>query len=229
MERAVERALSALAAWLAADAAGCRLAAGAANLQWRASLLAAAAGAPSSPRAAAASRLPGALRAFPSLCPRLQRVHLREAARSAAGLHTTVLPLLHDALAGFARAAGEAWALACAGGGGGGGGAGEDAAALLAQLRQALAARTCARVRWAAALAAADDGGGGSDGEGGGGGAAALAAQAEAWGEVARQWEAGALLLAEEFAELEAGVWRATAGGASLRALCSGQEQQQEG
>ena len=215
-----------MAAWLAADAAGCRLAAACANLQWRGALLAAADHASPPRPGRAPSRLPGALRAFPGLCPRLQRVHLREAARSAAGLHTAVLPLLHDALGGLARAAGEAWELACAGGGGG---AGEDAAALLAQLRQALAARTCARVRWAAALQAGEgDGGGGcEEGGGGGGAAAALAAQAEAWGEVARQWEGGALLLGEEFAELEAGVWRATAGAASLRQLCGsgGQEE----
>jgi DNA polymerase-3 subunit alpha len=48
------------------------------------------------------------------------------------------------------------------------------------------------------------------------------AQRAQAWGEVARQWEGGALLLGDEFAELEAGVWRATAGAASLRQLCSG-------
>ena len=53
MERLVERALQAVAAWLAADASGCRLAAACANLQWRGALLAAADG------CAAPARSPG--------------------------------------------------------------------------------------------------------------------------------------------------------------------------
>ncbi len=217
MERALERGLQAVAAWLSADAAGCRVAASCANLLWRGSLLAAAG-------AGGAPRLPGALRAFPLLCPRLQQVHTREAARAAAGLHTAVLPLLHEALGGLVRAAAEAWDLASSASAASGGGApaAEDAAALLAQLRQALVARTCARVRCAARLAGLEGEGGGQAGGGGSAAAAELAAQAQAWGEAAREWEEGALLQAKDFAALEAGVWRATAGGASLRDWCSG-------
>ena len=147
----------------------------------------------------------------PGLCPRLLQIHLHDAVRVAAGLHATVLPLLQDALDKFTRVRGEAWDLAARGGGA----AQEDAAALLDVLHEALVVRTCARVRCAAqfsglTLTADLVARGETD----------LPKEAQAWVTLAQEWEMGALVHAKEFKDMEEGVWRATAGGASLRALC---------
>lgn len=216
----MERALQAVASWLSADAAGCRVASGSANLLWRASLLCAAAGPPAPPPwqcrlgAGPHSSLPGCLRSLPGLAPRLGQAHLREARAAAAGLQASVLPLLQDALDRLCRAAAEAREAA---GAPGAPAAVQEAAALLAALHSALAVRTCARALaaaqlapcTAAALEAAEPA------------SSAVGAAAAAWGSAAQEWEAGALALAEDFAALEQGVWVATAGSASLSEMCS--------
>jgi hypothetical protein len=220
MDRLFERGLQAVAAWLSADEAGLQLVSAAANLLWRSALLLDASGGSRGvdafsggqavgPPPAGRVAMVGCLRLLPGLCPRLLQVHLGEASRVAAGLHTTVLPVLQDALCGVGRAAGEAWEAAQASGGASPGA--EDAAALLRALHGALAVRTAARVRCAAHFAALP------------GDASALEAGREAalaWGALAAEWERGALIHAPGFRDMEEGVWRATAGGASLRELC---------